>query len=162
MAGGLLKSYRERGPGRSCFGPCVQQRRGPWRWSVPDRRAQPERELHLPRQTSLADADQKFGTDDHCRFNGYPNFVLADWPAFGLIAQYSTYGGFRDPNGNGCNKKDLVALDQLIATGRYWHTDRGLRVGDRESRLLSLYPDAVAVRGGFGLHQRHLPLDTGM
>jgi hypothetical protein len=60
--------------------------------------------------------------------------------------------GFLSFDANPCASGILV---RAVATGRRWHTNRGLRVGDSRARLRSLYPGAKAHRDGWWLVTRH-------
>ena len=115
-------------------------------------RANPSRE----RGYSLAGFDDAFGGGDHCTVADYPSWVRAHWDLFGLSGEYMTYGAFADkngnydPNGTGCTYRGQIFVDSLVATGPFWHTAAGLRVGDPEGRIAALYPGATFHQDYYG------------
>jgi hypothetical protein len=74
------------------------------------------------------------------------------WPAAGLFVSFLEFSG--DPCASG-------GAVYAVATGRRWHTDRGLRIGDTVARLRALYPRAKAHRDGWWLITRRACAEVG-
>ncbi len=70
---------------------------------------------------------------------------IADYRRRKASLQFTTLGGLRRGRG-GCEARGRVYLSDGIFSARRWRTDRGLRVGQRVSRLRRLYPGVTRVR----------------
>jgi hypothetical protein len=75
--------------------------------------------------------------DDVRRVTGQSMCVVA-WRRHGLEMRFHTTGG--------CGTSQLGSWWQVSMRDLRWHTRLGLHVGDSESKLSSLYPDAMSLR----------------
>jgi hypothetical protein len=98
---------------------------------------------------TLADAITYFGrpTTQQNSERGFSSNCILRWADLGFaVAHWSyEYGDQRD------NCDPTTDLDLITLTDRRWHTERGLRVGDRIGRLRRLYPRAPHGPGGWYL-----------
>jgi len=102
------------------------------------------------RDPTLVGAMRAFGQPAACQLQGRPDST-AWWPAIGVKMTFYTLGGFRRESDNACNAPDSVYLGEASMSGKRWRTARGLRIGDRVSRLVRLYPGAEQHENGWWL-----------
>ena len=99
---------------------------------------------------TLSDATAEYGTPTSIHHR--PSACIARWRPLRLSMQFLSFTG--DPCVSG------VLVFATAASNR-WKTDRGLRVGNSKSRLLTLYPKAKAKPDGRWLITRHACPDVG-
>lgn len=99
---------------------------------------------------TLAQARVRYGEPTLIAYR--PNVCIARWRPFRLSMQFLSFTG--DPCVSG-------VLVYAVAASRIWITDRGLRVGQRKSRLLALYPKAKAMPDGRWLITRRACEEVG-
>lgn len=87
---------------------------------------------------NLRNAIAAFGRPSPRRGSTPYSGCITRWPRLSLIATSDDFSG-APPCSNDAGVVELV----ISGSGaRRWRTDRGLRVDDRDSRLVALYPDA--------------------
>jgi hypothetical protein len=110
----------------------------------------------VPILAKLARATAVFGAPDAMR-RVSDNECRAFWRPIGLTLGYLDLS-----SGDPCRLGGMVTA---TATSTTWHTDRGLHIGDRVTRLRHLYPRAKRVTtppyGGWWLITRHTCATTG-
>lgn len=126
--------------------------------------------------TKLTDVERKLGPGDQC--TAKYNDAKVIWGKLGIEAEFTTLGGFVGKNGQpldenpldaACRYRNQVYTYTATATSRDWHTTKGLRTGDSEARLHSLYPSAAVAKyapqsdtnagTAYALHTIQLPWD---
>jgi hypothetical protein len=107
---------------------------------------------------SYAAAVRRLGDPSHVENPDVPS-CQAHWPALGLSIQFENFGVGRSCEIDGRAQSATV---QGSRGRREWHTEEGLRVGDRVPRLRRLYPDALR-RGGawWVVYQESSPIGAG-
>jgi hypothetical protein len=110
----------------------------------------------VPVLSKLKRATTVFGAPDTTRHVSQYE-CRAVWRRIGLTLSYLSLG-----NGDPCQFGGMVTA---TATSTAWRTNRGLRIGDRVTRLRRLYPRAKSVAtppyGGWWLITRHTCPTTG-
>jgi hypothetical protein len=79
-------------------------------------------------------------------------FATAVWRTEGFRLKITSLG-YIPPGKTLCTDPRHVYVDTAIATGRRWHTTRGLRIGDSAAKLHRLYPFARRFWQGWGVVQ---------
>jgi hypothetical protein len=79
-------------------------------------------------------------------------FATAVWRTEGFRLKITSLG-YIPPGKTFCTAPRRVYIDTAIATGKRWHTTRGLRIGDTAAKLHRLYPHARRFREGWGIVQ---------
>jgi len=90
---------------------------------------------------TLTQAVRLFGRpDDVRRVAGGQPMCLVSWRRYGLEMRFHT------AQAGACGSSELRSWWQVTMRALRWHTRLGLHVGDSESKLSSLYPDARSLR----------------
>jgi len=84
-----------------------------------------------------------YGPATTCTFGYGKSDALVRWTSIGVTAEFATLGVF-SKGGNACRSPREVYLDHLTVTDKRWWTLRDLRIGDPVTKVLRLYPGAVA------------------
>jgi hypothetical protein len=107
-------------------------------------------EFRIDKHPTYAGAIAALGRSSSCRliknrFLGVDRtHAIANWPTLGVAIELRTYGSL-PRNKTACTAPQLVKVHTVRATGKRWHTSRGLHIGDWVGRLRRLYPSTTAV-----------------
>jgi hypothetical protein len=88
-------------------------------------------------------------------------FATAVWRTEGFRLKITSLG-YIPPGKTFCTAPRRVYIDTAIATGKRWHTTRGLRIGDSAAKLHRLYPHARRFRQGWGIVQVYSHCGAGI
>lgn len=112
----------------------------------PDRPQERVGRFVLDGENAMQRAVRIFGRPDRLKSQQAPQGprggCAARWSRLGLTISFG-FGGYSPGAVDACQqRRQTIALEGTVSSPR-WITRRGLRVGDRSSRIRTLYPNAV-------------------